>query len=296
MNKINSISSLEHDFLVNVFDKTKDIKSNWANLEQIGLGKTICLIFWEPSTRTKLSFEHAAKKLGFTVLDFSPDQSSIMKGESLEDTLKTLVALKVDGFVIRHPEDQVSKKIANLLPDNVFYINAGDGNHAHPTQAMLDIFTMGEIENDLTKLKITILGDVNHSRVIPSQLALLNKISCHDVSFMGPKSMISEKFRPLIEDSSSNCLIDRNILFVLRIQKERFKENDAVDEIDFVKKFQVNQEFLDRTGFKGHIMHPGPMNIGAEITADVANSKNSVILSQVENGLYLRAALLSLIS
>jgi len=296
MNKITSISSLEHDFLVNVFDKTKDIKSNWANLEQIGLGKTICLIFWEPSTRTKLSFEHAAKKLGFTVLDFSPDQSSIMKGESLEDTLKTLVALKVDGFVIRHPEDQVSKKIANLLPDNVFYINAGDGNHAHPTQAMLDIFTMGEIENDLTKLKITILGDVNHSRVIPSQLALLNKISCHDVSFMGPKSMISEKFRPLIEDSSSNCLIDRNILFVLRIQKERFKENDAVDEIDFVKKFQVNQEFLDRTGFKGHIMHPGPMNIGAEITADVANSKNSVILSQVENGLYLRAALLSLIS
>ena len=296
MNKITSISSLEHDFLVNVFDKTKDIKSNWTNLEQIGLGKTICLIFWEPSTRTKLSFEHAAKKLGFTVLDFSPDQSSIMKGESLEDTLKTLVALKVDGFVIRHPEDQVSKKIANLLPDNVFYINAGDGNHAHPTQAMLDIFTMGEIKNDLTKLKITILGDVNHSRVIPSQLALLNKISCHDVSFMGPKSMISEKFRPLIEDSSSNCLIDRNILFVLRIQKERFKENDAVDEIDFVKKFQVNQEFLDRTGFKGHIMHPGPMNIGAEITADVANSKNSVILSQVENGLYLRAALLSLIS
>ena len=296
MNKITSISSLEHDFLVNVFDKTKDIKSNWTNLEQIGLGKTICLIFWEPSTRTKLSFEHAAKKLGFTVLDFSPDQSSIMKGESLEDTLKTLVALKVDGFVIRHPEDQVSKKIANLLPDNVFYINAGDGNHAHPTQAMLDIFTMGEIENDLTKLKITILGDVNHSRVIPSQLALLNKLSCHNVSFMGPKSMISEKFRPLIEDSSSNCLIDRNILFVLRIQKERFKENDAVDEIDFVKKFQVNQEFLDRTGFKGHIMHPGPMNIGAEITADVANSKNSVILSQVENGLYLRAALLSLIS
>ena len=296
MNKITSISSLEHDFLVNVFDKTKDIKSNWTNLEQIGLGKTICLIFWEPSTRTKLSFEHAAKKLGFTVLDFSPDQSSIMKGESLEDTLKTLVALKVDGFVIRHPEDQVSKKIANLLPDNVFYINAGDGNHAHPTQAMLDIFTMGEIENDLTKLKITILGDVNHSRVIPSQLALLNKLSCHDVSFMGPKSMISEKFRPLIEDSSENCLKDRNILFVLRIQKERFKENDAVDEIDFVKKFQVNQEFLDRTGFKGHIMHPGPMNIGAEITADVANSKNSVILSQVENGLYLRAALLSLIS
>ena len=296
MNKITSISSLEHDFLVNVFDKTKDIKSNWTNLEQIGLGKTICLIFWEPSTRTKLSFEHAAKKLGFTVLDFSPDQSSIMKGESLEDTLKTLVALKVDGFVIRHPEDQVSKKIANLLPDNVFYINAGDGNHAHPTQAMLDIFTMGEIENDLTKLKITILGDVNHSRVIPSQLALLNKLSCHNVSFMGPKSMISEKFRPLIEDSSTNCLTDRNILFVLRIQKERFKENDAVDEIDFVKKFQVNQEFLDRTGFKGHIMHPGPMNIGAEITADVANSKNSVILSQVENGLYLRAALLSLIS
>ncbi len=296
MNKITSISPLEKKFLSKVFEKTKDIKNNWPNQEQIGLGKTICLMFWEPSTRTKLSFEHAAKKLGFTLLDFSPDHSSIKKGESFEDTLKTLVALKVDGFVIRHPEDEISKKIENLLPENVFYINAGDGNHAHPTQAMLDIFTMSEIENDLTSLKITILGDANHSRVIPSQLALLNKLSCKDVNFMGPESMISEKFRPLVEDSSTNCLKDRNILFILRTQKERFKKNDVVDEIDFVNKFQVNQDFLNRTGFKGYIMHPGPMNIGAEITPDVANSKNSKILSQVENGLFLRTALLSLIA
>ena len=294
MNKILDIASLEKNFLDKVFDLTATISNDWPNVEQIGAGKTICLLFWEPSTRTKLSFEHAAKKLGFNVLDFSPEHSSVKKGESFEDTILTLLAMQVDGFIIRHPEDHISKTISSMLPDNVFYINAGDGNHAHPTQAMLDVFTMNEKFNDLSNLKVTILGDVNHSRVIPSQIELLKKYSCSDINFIGPESLISKKFSPSFSEIPKDFLIDRDILFILRIQKERFKDDDALDETNFIENFQVNEEFIKNTGFNGYLMHPGPMNIDAEITRNVANGKNSLVLKQVENGLYLRTALLSL--
>ena len=295
MNKISDIASLDKVFLDKVFDSTSSIIKNWPNLEKVGVGKTVCLLFWEPSTRTKLSFEHAAKKLGFDVLDFSPESSSIKKGESFEDTIQTLLAMKVDGFVIRHPEDHISKKITSMLPENIFYINAGDGNHAHPTQAMLDVYTMKEKFNDLANLKLTILGDVNHSRVIPSQIELLKKYSCSDINFLGPKSLISENFSPAFSDVRKGSLVERDILFILRVQKERFKHGDGLDEVNFIENFQVNDKFLKNSGFTGFLMHPGPMNIDSEITRDVANSKNSLVLRQVENGLYLRAALLSLI-
>ena len=295
MNKISDIASLDKVFLDKVFDSTSSIIKNWPNLEKVGVGKTVCLLFWEPSTRTKLSFEHAAKKLGFDVLDFSPESSSIKKGESFEDTIETLLAMKVDGFVIRHPEDHISKKITSMLPENIFYINAGDGNHAHPTQAMLDVYTMKEKFNDLATLKLTILGDVNHSRVIPSQIELLKKYSCSDINFLGPESLISENFSPAFSDVPKGSLAERDILFILRVQKERFKHGDGLDEVNFIENFQVNDKFLKNSGFTGFLMHPGPMNIDSEITRDVANSKNSLVLRQVENGLYLRAALLSLI-
>ena len=296
MNKITAISNLQKDFIDQVFELTSKVAKKWPNVEKVGTGKTICLLFWEPSTRTKLSFEHAAKMLGFNVLDFSPEHSSLKKGESFEDTIKTLLAMKVDGFVIRHPEDNISKKIEKLLPANVFYINAGDGNHAHPTQGMLDVYTMKEKFNELKEAKVTILGDVNHSRVIPSQIELLKKYSCSDINYLGPDSLISEKFSPSFSTTSENCLADRDILFILRIQKERFKDSDSLNEANFINDFQVNDNFLSKTGFKGYLMHPGPMNIGAEITNEVADSDKSLILRQVENGLYLRTALLTLIA
>lgn len=296
MNKITAISNLQKDFIDQVFELTSEVAKKWPNVEKVGTGKTICLLFWEPSTRTKLSFEHAAKMLGFNVLDFSPEHSSLKKGESFEDTIKTLLAMKVDGFVIRHPEDNISKKIEKLLPANVFYINAGDGNHAHPTQGMLDVYTMKEKFNELKEAKVTILGDVNHSRVVPSQIELLKKYSCSDINYLGPDSLISEKFSPSFSTTSENCLADRDILFILRIQKERFKESDSLNEANFINDFQVNDNFLSKTGFKGYLMHPGPMNIGAEITNEVADSDKSLILRQVENGLYLRTALLTLIA
>ena len=131
--------------------------------------------------------------------------------------------------------------------------------------------------------------------MIPSQIELLKKYSCSDINFIGPESLISKKFSPSFSEIPKDFLIDRDILFILRIQKERFKDDDDLDETNFIKNFQVNEEFIKNTGFNGYLMHPGPMNIDAEITRDVANGKNSLVLKQVENGLYLRTALLSLI-
>ena len=149
MNKISTVNKLDKEFLESLFDSTLDIKNSWPNIEQIGNGKTVCLLFWEPSTRTKLSFEHAAKSLGFKVIDFSPSSSSIEKGETLEDTIKTLLALKVDGFIIRHPEDKISLKIQELLPEIYFLLMQVMEVYAHPSQALLDVYTMKEKCEDL---------------------------------------------------------------------------------------------------------------------------------------------------
>ena len=148
------------------------------------------------------------------------------------------------------------ESVISMLPEDVFYINAGDGNHAHPTQAMLDIYTMKEKFDDLSTMKLTILGDVNHSRVIPSQIELLKKYSCANINFVGPESLISKKFSPSISEISKDSLADRDILFILRVQKERFKDDDGLDEADFIKNFQVNDEFLKNSGFNGFLMHP----------------------------------------
>jgi len=295
LNKIKDISSLSRELIDQLFQRTTEIKEQWPNIS-LNKNKTVCLLFWEPSTRTKLSFEHAAKKLGFNVIDFSPEHSSIKKGESLQDTIRTLLALKVDGFVIRHPEDKIITKISEWLPEDVFLINAGDGNHAHPTQAMLDVYTMQEHYQDLKNMALTILGDSKHSRVIPSTITLLQKMGCNDVSFLGPKELIKNEFTPAYHQTNDGCLANKDILYILRIQRERFLKSESVNEDDFIADFQVNNEFLKKTGFAGKLMHPGPINVGMEIDESTAESEQSIILEQVENGLYVRTALLDLIA
>ena len=296
MNKISTVDNLDKDLLISLFDSAQNIKNSWPNLEQIGQGKTVCLLFWEPSTRTKLSFEHAAKSLGFKVLDFSPASSSIKKGETLEDTIKTLLALKVDGFIIRHPEDKISLKIEKLLPDNIFFINAGDGSYAHPSQALLDVYTMKEKCEDLSKLKVAAIGDIKHCRIIGSQMTLLNRLGCTDIQFYGPKELLDDNLSPSFSDITDGCMEDRDILYVIRVKHERLKDNENIDMEGFKSIYQINESFIEKTKFTGSIMHPGPINIDLEISDAVATSEKSLISTQVENGLYIRAALLGLIS
>ena len=296
MNKISTVDNLDKDLLISLFDSAQNIKNSWPNLEQIGQGKTVCLLFWEPSTRTKLSFEHAAKSLGFKVLDFSPASSSIKKGETLEDTIKTLLALKVDGFIIRHPEDKISLKIEKLLPDNIFFINAGDGSYAHPSQALLDVYTMKEKCEDFSKLKVAAIGDIKHCRIIGSQMTLLNRLGCTDIQFYGPKELLDDNLSPSFSEITDGCMEDRDILYVIRVKHERLKDNENIDMEDFKSIYQINESFIKKTKFTGSVMHPGPINIDLEISDAVATSEKSLISTQVENGLYIRAALLGLIS
>ena len=296
MNKISTVDNLDKDLLISLFDSAQNIKNSWPNLEQIGQGKTVCLLFWEPSTRTKLSFEHAAKSLGFKVLDFSPASSSIKKGETLEDTIKTLLALKVDGFIIRHPEDKISLKIEKLLPDNIFFINAGDGSYAHPSQALLDVYTMKEKCEDFSKLKVAAIGDIKHCRIIRSQMTLLNRLGCTDIQFYGPKELLDDNLSPSFSEITDGCMEDRDILYVIRVKHERLKDNENINMEAFKSTYQINESFIEKTKFTGSIMHPGPINIDLEISDAVATSEKSLISTQVENGLYIRAALLGLIS
>ena len=296
MNKISTVDNLDKDLLISLLDSAQNIKNSWPNLEQIGQGKTVCLLFWEPSTRTKLSFEHAAKSLGFKVLDFSPASSSIKKGETLEDTIKTLLALKVDGFIIRHPEDKISLKIEKLLPDNIFFINAGDGSYAHPSQALLDVYTMKEKCEDFSKLKVAAIGDIKHCRIIGSQMTLLNRLGCTDIQFYGPKELLDDNLSPSFSEITDGCMEDRDILYVIRVKHERLKDNENINMEAFKSTYQINESFIEKTKFTGSIMHPGPINIDLEISDAVATSEKSLISTQVENGLYIRAALLGLIS
>ena len=292
MNKISSIQKLEKDFVLELYNLTGSIKKSWPEISK--QNKTVCLLFWEPSTRTKLSFEHAAKKLGFDVIDFSPSNSSLEKGESFEDTIKTILALKVDGLIVRHPETKISEKIVQMLPENVFFINAGDGNYAHPTQGLLDVFTMSEVV-DLTKLNLTILGDAKHSRVIPSLLQALDMLGCKNINYISPESLALPQTN-IFSAISNDMLSKSDILYILRIQRERFSKEEGIDDKFFSENYQVNKEFIETTNFQGKIMHPGPINIGVEITRDISDGEDSLILKQVENGLYLRAALLQLLS
>ena len=296
MNKISTVDNLDKDLLASLFDSAQNIKNSWPNLEQIGQGKTVCLLFWEPSTRTKLSFEHAAKSLGFKVLDFSPSSSSIQKGETFEDTIKTLLALKVDGFIIRHPEDQISLKIEKLLPKEIFFINAGDGSYAHPSQALLDVYTMREKCVDFSELKVAAIGDIRHCRIIRSQMTLLDRLGCTDVQFYGPKELLDDNLLPSFSEITDGCMEDRDILYVIRVKHERLKDNENIDMEAFKSTYQINESFIEKTKFTGSVMHPGPINIDLEISDAVATSEKSLISTQVENGLYIRAALLGLIS
>ena len=296
MNKISTVNSLDKKFLESLFDSAKNIKNSWPNLKQVGKGKTICLLFWEPSTRTKLSFEHAAKSLGFKVLDFSPSGSSIEKGETFEDTIKTLLALKVDGFIIRHPEDKMSLKIEKLLPEEAFFINGGDGSYAHPSQALLDVYTMREECKDFSELKVAVIGDTKHCRIIGSQVTLLNRLGCTDIQFYGPKELLDDNLSPSFSEITDGCMEDRDILYVIRVKNERLKDNENIDMEAFKSIYQINESFIKKTKFNGSVMHPGPINVDLEISAGVATSEKSLISIQVENGLYIRAALLSLIS
>ena len=257
---------------------------------------TVANLFFENSTRTRLSFELAEKRLSADVVNFSSGSSSVKKGETLLDTVNNILSMKVDMVVMRHPSPGAPRFLSHHIDANI--INAGDGTHEHPTQALLDAFSMQEKLGDLEGKKICIFGDILHSRVALSNIFCLQKLGAK-VRVCGPPTLIPKHIDKLGVDVSydvRNSLEWCDVANVLRIQLERQDIKYFPSIREYAQFFGINKELLDSLDSEVVIMHPGPINRGVEITSDVADSSQSIILQQVENGVAVRMAILYLLA
>ncbi|MAW68010.1 MAG: aspartate carbamoyltransferase [Flavobacteriales bacterium] len=257
---------------------------------------TIANLFFENSTRTKLSFELAEKRLSADVLNFSSSQSSVKKGESLIDTVNNILSMKVDIVVIRHPNPGAPHLLSNKV--NATIINAGDGAHEHPTQALLDSYSMRKEIGDLKNRNILIVGDILHSRVALSNIFAL-QLQGANIKVCGPNTLIPKYLKDFgvkVESNFDKALEWCDVANMLRLQNERMNESFFPSVREYKRLYGLTSERLDKLGKDIVIMHPGPINRGVEITSEVADSNNSIILDQVENGVAIRMAVIYLLA
>ena len=256
---------------------------------------TIANLFFENSTRTKLSFELAEKRLSADVINFSASQSSVSKGETLIDTVNNILAMKVDVVVIRHPAPGAALFLSNNV--DACIINAGDGTHEHPSQALLDTYSIREKFGELRGKKIAIVGDILHSRVALSNIFALKKLGA-EVRLCAPKSLLPKHIETLGVSAGSDLMQTLkwcDAVNMLRVQNERMHINYFPSTREYSQLFGLNKKKLESLKKEIIILHPGPINRGVEITSDVADSKNAIILNQVENGVAIRMAIIYLL-
>lgn len=257
---------------------------------------TIANIFFENSTRTKLSFELAQKRLSADVISFSAAQSSVKKGETLIDTVNNILSMKVDMVVMRHSNPGAAYFLSKNVKASI--VNAGDGAHEHPTQALLDSYSIREKLGDVTGKKVVIVGDILHSRVALSNIYAL-QMQGAEVKVCGPKTLIPRYIESLgvtVEPNLRKALEWCDVANMLRVQNERMDVNFFPSTREYAQQYGVDKPLLDSLGKKIVIMHPGPINRGVEITSEVADSDHSVILNQVENGVAIRMAVIYLLA
>ncbi|MGC9001473.1 MAG: aspartate carbamoyltransferase catalytic subunit [Dictyoglomus sp.] len=291
---IEELSREEIEVVIETAVSMKDILKRPIKKVPTLRGRTICTLFYEPSTRTKSSFELAAKYLSADTVSIATATSSVQKGESLLDTVKTLEAMGIDLFIIRHSASGVPSFIAKNIKAGV--INAGDGMHEHPTQALLDVFTVYEKKGKLEGLKIAIVGDIFHSRVARSNIYAWNKLGSN-VILCGPPTLIPpyiENLNVKVTYDLNEAIEDADIIYVLRLQLERQKRGLFPTLREYHMFYGINQERIKKAKKDVLVMHPGPMNRGVEISSEVADSLISVINEQVTNGVAVRMALLYL--
>jgi aspartate carbamoyltransferase catalytic subunit len=258
-------------------------------------GKTIITAFYEPSTRTRVSFEIAAKRLSADTISISGTTSSAIKGETLKDTGKNLESMRPDVIVIRHSMPGAPHILAKALASSI--INAGDGAHEHPTQALLDLFTIREKKGTLDGLKVAIVGDIAHSRVARSNIFAMKKFDI-DVTCCAPPTMLPPYLEDLgvnVEHRLDRAVVDKDVIMMLRIQKERGGVSFIPSIKEYAMLYALKEEHIQKANNDVIIMHPGPMNRGVEISDSVADGPYSVILDQVENGVAVRMAILFLL-
>ena len=274
----------EINFIFDTADKFKEVLQRPIKKVPSLRHMTIANVFFENSTRTKLSFELAQKRLSADVINFSSSVSSVKKGESLLDTINNILVMKVDMIVMRHPDPGAPHFVAKNINKSV--INAGDGTHEHPTQALLDCYTIKEKLGEIKNKKIAIIGDISHSRVAISNIYALQKLGAK-VMLCGPSTLIPKhisSLNVLVENDIENALKWCDVANVLRIQLERQGNNNFPSLREYGLYYGINKKLLEKIKKDIIIMHPGPINRGVEISSDVADSKNSLVLDQVENG------------
>jgi aspartate carbamoyltransferase catalytic subunit len=293
------IESLSPEEIVTVLDTAKAFKAVGERaIKKVPAlrGKTVVLLFIEPSTRTRTSFELAALRLTADVINFPAEASSLKKGETLKDTTRNLEALNADIFIVRHSATGAAHFMSRFLKGSV--VNAGDGAHEHPTQALLDAFTIREKKGTLAGLNVTILGDILYSRVARSNIWLLTKMGAK-VTLCGPSTLVPRVFEQMgcrVTHRVEEAIEGADVINLLRIQHERQRKTMFPSIGEYASLFGLNKARLKLTKPDVLIMHPGPINRGVEIDSDIADGERSVILQQVTNGLAVRMAALFLVN
>ena len=293
-----TLEGLPRDTLVALLDRAQAIVDGGATRSALD-GTAVCTLFFEPSTRTRLSFQRAAQRLGADVLNFDASTSSTTKGETALDTLKNIEAMGVRGFVVRHSADGAVAALAGSADPGTVLVNAGDGRSAHPTQGLLDMLTLRQARGpDFSRLKVLIVGDVKHSRVARSDLQALRTLGTGEIRVCGPQSLLPD------DDTLAGCIVGHDLdaalegvdaVMMLRLQRERMAEGLVSSLDDYHRDYGLGVERLKRAAADAVVMHPGPMNRGVEIDDVVADGPQSLILRQVGNGVALRMAVLEML-
>ncbi len=293
-----TLAGLGRERITALLDRAVELRQAFSQIAQgpqLLAGRTIINLFFETSTRTRSSFELAARRLGATVLNFDIASSSTSKGETLEDTLATLEAMQTDAFIVRHRENGMPERLAGYAKKAAI-LNAGDGNHAHPTQGLLDALTIRDRHADFSALTVTICGDIRHSRVARSDLHVLKALGAGEIRLCAPAALLpqAEEFPGCrIFGDFDDAVAGSDVLIMLRLQRERMSEALIGDESEYFARFGLSPARLRRAAADALVMHPGPMNRGVEIAPEVADGPQSVILDQVANGVAVRMAALT---
>jgi len=294
------IEGLSRTLLIEILDVAASFFNvNQKTVKKVPLlrGKTIANLFFEPSTRTRTTFELAAKRLSADVLNFNISASSTSKGETLVDMLRNLEAMHCDMFVVRHSEGGAALFMAQQVAPSIHIINAGDGQHEHPTQAMLDVYTIREYKGDFSALRVAIVGDILHSRVARSEIHALMTLGVAEVRVIAPKTLLPRHIESLGVKTFNNLrqgLTDVDVVIMLRLQRERMQSALLPSEHEYYQYYGLTESILEYTHPDAIVMHPGPINRGVEIASSVADGARSVILPQVSNGIAIRMAVMAM--
>jgi aspartate carbamoyltransferase catalytic subunit len=298
-----SIEGLPARVLLAILDRASEFvnsaEGNEIRKVPLLAGKSVFNIFFENSTRTRTTFEIAAKRLSADVVNLNIGSSSTSKGETLLDTVDNLCAMHADMFVVRHAQSGAAHLIARHVPSDIHVVNAGDGRHAHPTQALLDMYTIRHYKQEFHNLRVAIVGDILHSRVARSQIHALTTLGVPEVRVIAPKTLLPtdvEKLGVHVYHDMAQGLKDVDVVMMLRLQNERMQGALLPSAQEFFKYYGLTQEKLAQASPDAIVMHPGPMNRGVEIDSSVADGAHSVILPQVTYGIAVRMAVMSILA